>query len=233
MKTIGLIGGMSWESTQDYYRIINQEVKRRFGGLNSAKRVLYSVNFAEIEQCQASGEWQRAGQILANAAQSLERAGAELILICTNTMHKVAAQVQAAVHVPLLHIAQVTAQALLQDHVQTVALLGTKYTMEQDFYKQILLQKGLKVLIPEESDRALINDVIFHELCLGQIKEESRQVFVRVIAALKEQGAQAVILGCTEIGMLINAQNSPLPVYDTTILHATGAVEAALQYPLP
>ena len=228
MKTIGLIGGMSWESTQDYYRIINEEIKRRFGGLNSAKCILYSVNFAEIEQCQKAGEWEKAGQILAAAAQSLERAGADMVLICTNTMHKVAPQVQAAIHVPLLHIAQVTAQALQKDHVQKVALLGTRYTMEQDFYKQILLDKGFSVLIPAQEERALINDVIFGQLCLGQVLEESRQAFIRIIAALKEQGAQAVILGCTEIGMLINAQNSPLPVYDTTILHATGAVELAL-----
>lgn len=229
MKTIGLIGGMSWESTVTYYQTINETVKERLGGLHSAKLLMYSVDFAEIESCQSSGDWDRSAEILADAARRLEQAGAELILICTNTMHKVAPQVQAAVHVPLLHIARATADALLREDVKTAALLGTRYTMTEDFYTRQLTERGIAVLIPEGEDVGLVNDVIFGELCLGVISPKSREQFARIIAGLKERGAQAVILGCTEIGLLIGQKDSVLPVFDTTVIHARMAAEQALE----
>lgn len=228
MKTIGLIGGMSWESTVTYYQQLNELVKQRLGGLHSAKLVLYSVDFEEIEACQSSGDWDKSARILTSAAQGLEKAGAELILICTNTMHKVYPQVQAGVNVPLLHIADATADALERAGVSKVALLGTRYTMCQDFYKSRLLDRGIDVLIPEAKDVELVDHVIFHELCLGQLKSASKAEFLRIIDSLAARGAQGVILGCTEIGLLIQQADTALPVFDTTLIHAARAVELAL-----
>lgn len=229
MKIIGLIGGMSWESTVTYYQQINRLTATQLGGLHSAKLLLYSVDFEEIEACQTSGDWKKSAQILAQAAQSLERAGAELILICTNTMHKVAPQVQASVSIPLLHIADATADALEEAHISTVALLGTKYTMCETFYTNKLIQRGIQVLIPDEADAELVNRVIFQELCLGQHKDSSKAEFLRIINALGAQGAQGVILGCTEIGLLISQSDTALPIFDTTLIHAERAVRIALQ----
>ena len=228
MKTIGLIGGMSWESTIPYYRIINEEVKNRLGGLHSAKIILYSVEFDEIERCQSSGDWKKSGDILGKAAQGLETAGADFLLICTNTMHKVAPQVASMVHIPIMHIADATADELEKHGIQKAGLLGTKYTMTQDFYKQILIDKGIDVVIPDMADVDIVNDVIFHELCMGEIKEESRRQFQRIIDGLKENGVEGVILGCTEIGMLIRQADSSLPVFDTTVIHAKRAAALAL-----
>lgn len=228
MKTIGLIGGMSWESTVTYYQIINRVVQQRLGGLHSARVLLNSVDFAEIEALQSSGDWDKSAGLLAEAARRLEGAGADLVLICTNTMHKVAPQVQSAVHVPLLHIADATADALHAGGVDTVALLGTKYTMCQDFYKERLISAGIRVLIPGAPDVELINRVIFDELCLGVLLDSSRREFLRVIDDLAQKGAQGVILGCTEIGLLISQADTPLPVFDTTLIHATRAAELAL-----
>lgn len=227
MKTIGLIGGMSWESTVTYYQIINETVKNKLGGLHSAKILLYSVEFAEIEECQAKGEWERSGEILADAAMRLESAGADFVVICTNTMHKVVDQIQAKIRIPIVHIADATAEALLQAGITKTALLGTKYTMTQDFYKDRLVQKGISVVIPNEKEIEKVNDVIYNELCLGIVSDESREDYIRVIERLKEEGAQAVILGCTEIGLLISQSDSVLPVFDTTQIHAKAAAEKA------
>lgn len=229
MKTIGLIGGMSWESTVTYYQIINETVRDGLGGLHSAKILLYSVDFAEIEECQAKGEWERSGEILADAAMRLESAGADFIVICTNTMHKVVSQIQAKIKIPIIHIADVTAEALLRDGITRVALLGTKYTMTQDFYKERLVQRGISVMIPNEKEIEKVNDVIYNELCCGIVSGESREYYVQLIMRLKEEGAQAVILGCTEIGLLISQTNSVLPVYDTTWIHARTAAEKAME----
>ena len=228
MKTIGLIGGMSWESTVTYYQILNREVKERLGGLHSAKCLLYSVDFAEIEACQTAGEWEKAGDMLAGAAQALARAGAEGIVLCTNTMHKVAPAIEESVDIPLLHIADVTADALERAGIRRAALIGTRYTMEQNFYTGRLRARGLEVLLPEAEQRREINRVIFEELCLGVISPASRDYFVRVIAGLAAAGAEGVILGCTEIGLLIGAGDTSLPVFDTTVLHAKAAVDWAI-----
>ncbi|BDF67531.1 racemase [Oscillospiraceae bacterium] len=228
MKTIGLIGGMSWESTVTYYQIINRLVKEKLGGLHSAQILLYSVDFQPIEECQSRGDWERSAELLSDAALRLEGAGADFILICTNTMHKVAPQVQARLHVPLLHIADATAGALKAAGIDTVALLGTKYTMCQDFYKERLIQAGVRVLIPEAADIELVNHVIFDELCLGRLEDGSKREFLRIIDGLSRQGAQGVILGCTEIGLLIQQSDTALPVFDTTLIHAARAVELAL-----
>ncbi|MGI6677824.1 MAG: aspartate/glutamate racemase family protein [Dehalobacterium sp.] len=229
MKTIGLIGGMSWESSSEYYRIINEEVKQRLGGLHSAKCVLYSVDFEEIEICQRNGAWGKAAQILTDAAYSLESAGADFIVICTNTMHKVANEIQAGINIPILHIADITAKQVLANEIKTVGLLGTKYTMEQDFYKSRLEANGIKVLIPKEIDRVIVNTVIYNELCLGKIVDESRVRYKRIIEDLIEQGADGIILGCTEIGLLVQPEDSTVPLFDTTLLHALGAVDFALE----
>lgn len=229
MKTIGLIGGMSWESTIPYYRIINEAVRDRLGGLHSAKIILHSVEFDEIEKCQSSGDWERSGEILGRAARGLEAAGADFLLICTNTMHKVAPQIASMVHIPILHIADAAADALEDRHIRRVGLLGTTYTMTQDFYKKKLTDRGIDVLIPEEADIGTVNRVIFHELCLGQIREVSRREFQRIIDSLKDRGAEGVILGCTEIGLLIRPSDSSLPVFDTTELHARRAAALALE----
>ncbi len=228
MKTIGLIGGMSWESTVPYYAIINEAVKERLGGLHSAKIILYSVEFDEIEKCQSEGDWDRSAAILSDAAEKLERAGADAILICTNTMHKVYAQIQSRVSVPVIHIGDATADALEKNGVKKVALLGTKYTMTEDFYKSRLVARGFKVLIPKEDDIRLVNRVIFDELCRGEVNDASRDEFSRIIAGLKAEGAEAVILGCTEIGILVKQKDSVLPVYDTTVIHAKRAAQFAL-----
>lgn len=228
MKTIGLLGGMSWESTVSYYQIINRVVKQRLGGLHSAKCLLYSVDFAEIEVCQVEGRWDDAAAILVEAARSLERGGADFLLICTNTMHKVAPAVAAGVSIPLLHLAEVTADALLRQGIVKAALLGTRYTMEEDFYCGVLRRRGIEVLIPEARDRAMINDVIFKELCLGRIEDASRRKILTVIDGLRERGAQGVVLGCTEIGLLVPPQDGDFPLLDTTLLHATAAAEMAL-----
>lgn len=228
MKTIGLIGGMSWESTVPYYQIINEEVKQKLGGLHSAKIILYSVEFDEIEKCQSSGNWEKSGEILGHAAQGLEAAGADFILICTNTMHKVAPQIASMIHVPIVHIADATADALQEKHIGRVGLLGTKYTMTQDFYKQKLIDRGIEVVIPDAEDIETVNEIIFHELCVGKVLDESRVRFQEIIKRLQEKGAEGVILGCTEIGLLIHQPDSVLPVFDTTLIHAKKAAEIAL-----
>ena len=229
MKTIGLIGGMSWESTVTYYQVINEAVKRRLGGLHSARILLYSVDFEEIEKCQSAGEWEKSGEILAGAARALERGGAECVVICTNTMHKVAPQVQAAVGVPLLHIVEAPAARLESSGVRRVAHLGTRYTMQQDFYKRPLCERGFEVLVPDEEDMERINGIIFDELCLGQVREPSRAVFLQVLEKLRRRGAQGAILGCTEIGLLVRPQDIGLPLFDTALIHAQRAAEWSLE----
>ena len=229
MKTIGMIGGMSWESTVTYYQVVNEAVKRRLGGLHSAKVLMYSVDFDEIERCQASGEWDESARILGDAAEALERAGADFIVICTNTMHKVAPQIAERISIPILHIAEATAEALKAANIRRVGLLGTKYTMTQDFYKDVLVRAGIEVLIPEGGDIEAVNSVIYDELCLGDIREESRRRFSEIIDKLKERGAEGVILGCTEIGLLIRQDDSALPVFDTTLIHAEQAALRAIE----
>ena len=229
MKTIGMIGGMSWESTVTYYQVVNEAVKRRLGGLHSARVLLYSVDFDEIERCQAAGEWDESARILGDAAEALERAGADFIVICTNTMHKVAPQIARRISIPILHIAEATAEALKAANIRRVGLLGTKYTMTQDFYKDVLVRAGIEVLIPEGGDIEAVNSVIYDELCLGDIREESRRRFSEIIDKLKERGAEGVILGCTEIGLLIRQADSALPVFDTTLIHAEQAALRAIE----
>ncbi|GAB3055575.1 aspartate/glutamate racemase family protein [Salinicoccus sesuvii] len=229
MKVIGLIGGMSWESSVEYYRLINEEVRHRLGGLHSAKCLLYSVDFEEIERCQALGEWQQAGHILADAAESLEQGGADFIVICTNTMHKVIDEIESRVGIPVLHIADATATQINSHGVTSVGLLGTRYTMEQDFYKQRLISSGIDVVIPEEAERATINEVIFEELCMGKIEQASREYYKQVIENLIEAGAEGIILGCTEIGLLVKPEDATVPIFDTTYIHAVEAVEWALK----
>ena len=228
MKTLGLLGGMSWESTQLYYRLINQGIQQQLGGLHSAKILLHSVDFAEIETLQRQGDWQQAAKQLAKAAQGLEQAGAQGLLICTNTMHLVAEIIQDRINMPLLHIADATAKALQADQMAKVALLGTRFTMEKPFYRERLVQKGLEVLIPSPDERREIDHIIFTELCRGHISETSRMLYQKAISALQQQGAQAVILGCTEIGMLIQQSHANIPLYDTTELHAQAGVRFAL-----
>lgn len=229
MKTIGLLGGMSWESTIPYYRLINEGIKQRLGGLHSASLLLHSVDFHDIEACQASGEWDKAGDILAQAALGLERAGAEGILLCTNTMHKVASQIEESCSLPFLHIADATGRAITASGMKRVALLGTRYTMEQDFYRgRLESQFGIESLTPDEADRTRINQIIFEELCLGTFSDASRHYYLNVIETLAKQGAQGVIFGCTEIGLLVPASESALPVFDTTAIHAADAVEFML-----
>lgn len=229
MKTIGLLGGMSWESTVGYYRAINEGVKEALGGLHSARLVLYSVDFEPIEKLQHQGDWDATAAILSEAARCVEAAGADVLLICTNTMHKVAPDIEASVGIPLLHIADGTGEALVDDGVRTVGLLGTGFTMEQDFYKGRLRERyGLDVIVPEADDRRVVHDVIYSELCLGRVRDSSRTEFLRVIDRLVEAGAEAVILGCTEIGMLVRPDDTDVPLYDTTAIHARMAVSCAL-----
>lgn len=229
MKTIGLIGGMSWESTIPYYRQINQTIKERLGGLHSAKIVLYSVDFHEIERLQHAGDWDAAGALLADAARSLRAAGADFLVLCTNTMHKVAPAIEAAVDIPLLHIADPTAEAIREAGVTKVGLLGTRFTMEQAFYKDRLQEKfDLQVLTPSDDERQVVHRIIYEELCLGRILDESREAYRCIIASLVERGAQAVILGCTEISLLVGPQDASVPLFDTTAIHARRAAEQAL-----
>ncbi len=229
MKTIGLLGGMSWESTALYYRRINELVKSARGGLHSAKIVMVSVNFHEIEALQQDGEWQRAGELLAQAGRQVQAAGADFLMICTNTMHKVAPQVEAAVTIPLLHLADATAERVKQKGMQRVGLLGTEFTMAQDFYKGRLIERhGLEVLIPAAEDRRIVHRVIFEELCRGRVREASRREFLRIIDHLLERGAEGIIEGCTEIVMLVDQSHTDVPLFDTTAIHAEAAVRRAL-----
>lgn len=228
MKTIGLLGGMSWESTQTYYRLLNENVKTALGGLHSAKVVLYSVDFAEIEALQHQGNWDETARILSGAARAVESAGAEVLLIGTNTMHKVAPQIEAAVSIPLLHIADATAQVLLGAGIDRIGLLGTRFTMEQAFYRDRLETQGIRVLTPNAAQRDRVHQIIYEELCQGVISERSRAEYLAVVDALAASGAQGVILGCTEIGLLIQQGHTSVPLYDTTRIHAEQAVAYAL-----
>ena len=229
MKTIGLIGGMSWESTVTYYQIINKTIKQVLGGLHSAKTLLYSVDFAEIEECQANGEWEKSAQILSEAAVNLEKAGADYIIICTNTMHKVAPEIQKHISIPIIHIAEATAGELKKNGISKVGLLGTKYTMTQEFYKNKLIDAGIDVVIPNREEVEIVNNIIYNELCLGIISEESKLKYLAIIDELEKNGAQGVILGCTEIGLLIQQKEVKLPVFDTTQIHATKAALLAIE----
>ena len=223
MKTIGLIGGMSWESTVTYYKIINETVKEKLGGLHSAKCILYSIDFQEIEECQANGNWEKSGEILGEAANNLEKAGADFIVICTNTMHKVINQIKEKISIPILHIAEMTAEKILEKGLKNIALLGTKYTMEQDFYKSKLIEKGINVIIPDKNDIEIINKVIYDELCLGTINSNSKKKFLEIVDKLRSKGAEGIILGCTEIGLLIKNEDTDVPLFDTAVIHAEEA----------
>ena len=228
MKTIGLIGGMSWESTITYYQLLNEAAKEQLGGLHSAKILLYSVDFFEIEALMSRGEWDQAAELLGGVAKRLEQAGADCVLICTNTLHKVAPQVQSQITVPLLHIAEAAAEALLARGVTRVGLLGTKYTMTQEFYRDKLVARGVEVIIPEGYEIEMVNRVIFDELCLGIVKEDSRAAYLSVIDNLKSRGAEAILLGCTELGLIVSQEDVSLPLFDTTVIHAKAAADFAL-----
>lgn len=229
MKVIGLIGGMSWESSALYYRMINEEVRSRLGGLHSAKCLLYSVDFEEIERYQAEGAWEKAGEVLGQTACALEKGGADFIVICTNTMHKVIDDIQSKINIPILHIADATAAQIKESQIQTVGLLGTKYTMEQDFYKSRLELNGIQVIVPDRDDREGVNKIIYEELCLGKIHQESRDYYKKVIQGLIESGAEGIILGCTEIGLLVKPEDAEVPLFDTTYIHACEAVNMSLK----
>ncbi|MDW6019307.1 aspartate/glutamate racemase family protein [Vibrio plantisponsor] len=229
MKTIGMLGGMSWESTVSYYKAINEGVKQALGGLHSAKIALYSVNFEEIEKLQRVGDWDQAGAILGNAAKSIQAGGADFLLICTNTMHKVLPQIEEQIDIPVLHIADATANKLIEDGISKVGLLGTAFTMEQDFYKRRISEKfGIEVIVPEHEEREVVHRVIYDELCQGQILSESREQYINIIDNLRRAGAEAVILGCTEIALLVEQQHTQVKLYDTTKIHAEEAVKLAL-----
>ncbi|CAH1041666.1 aspartate/glutamate racemase family protein [Halomonas sp. TD01] len=229
MRTIGVLGGMSWESTQSYYQALNQGVNQALGGFHSAQIVMVSVDFAEIETLQKQGDWQTAGQLLASASKRIEQAGAECLLLATNTMHNVAPAIEAAIQIPFLHIADATGEKCQRDGVTRVGLIGTRFTMEQDFYKARLKERfGIDVVIPNEEERGVVHQVIFDELCHGHINDSSRQRYLDIIASLHQQGAQAVILGCTEIALLVEQHHTQVPLYDTTALHASKAVAWAL-----
>ncbi|MCG8669339.1 MAG: aspartate/glutamate racemase family protein [Pseudomonadales bacterium] len=226
MKTVGLLGGMSWESTVGYYQLINQRVKEKLGGLNSAQIVLYSVNFDPIEKLQHQGDWVSTAEILSDAAKKIESAGADFLLICTNTMHKVYDEISSSIGIPILHIADATAESLKAKGIKKVGLLGTKFTMEEEFYKNRLdTLHGIAVIVPNELDREIIHKVIYNELCLGEVKADSKREYLRVVSSLSEEGADAVILGCTEIGLLISQNDTQVPLVDTTKIHAELAVE--------
>ena len=229
MKTIGLIGGMSWESTVSYYRIINETVKVHLGGLHSAKILLYSVDFDEIERCQSSGDWNKAAVLLADSAQRLEKGGADFIVICTNTMHKLVPQIQQCINIPVLHIAEVTADELRVQNISKVGLLGTKYTMTQDFYKNKLIERGIGIIVPDGKDINTVNNIIYNELCCGLISQTSKAKYLEIISKLQKCGAEAIILGCTEIGLLIKQEDISLPVFDTTLIHAQKAAMLAIE----
>jgi aspartate racemase len=229
VKTIGLIGGMSWESTVTYYQIINEVIKSKLGGSHSAKILLYSVDFHEIEECLVKQDWDKGADILIHAAKALELGGADFIAICTNTLHKVVPLIEQHISIPILHIADATADELEKSNIKTIALLGTKYTMTQDFYKDRLLQRGFEVIIPEEKDIEVVNSVIFNELCMGVIKQESKNEYIRIINSLADRGAQGAILGCTEIGLLVQQKDTAVNVFDTTVIHAARAALMALE----
>ncbi|MEN6419294.1 MAG: aspartate/glutamate racemase family protein [Clostridiaceae bacterium] len=228
MKTIGLIGGMSWESTVTYYQLLNEAAKQRLGGLHSAKVLLYSVDFFEVEALMSRGEWDKAADLLGGVAERLERAGADFVLICTNTLHKVAPEVQKRISVPLVHIAEAAAEELLAKGISRVGLLGTKYTMTQAFYRDKLESCGLTVIIPEPEDVELVNRVIFDELCLGVVKADSKAEYLRVINEMQRSGAEAILLGCTELGLIVSQEDVSLPLFDTTVIHASKAAALAL-----
>ena len=229
MKKIGLLGGMSFESTITYYQVVNERIKERLGGFHSAKVLLYSVDFQEIEECQSAGDWDKGAKILINAAKSLEVAGADFILICTNTMHKVVPKIQEQITIPIIHIAEATATELHKKNMKKVLLLGTKYTMTEDFYKEKIIESGIDVCIPDDDKIELINHIIFDELCLGIQSEDSRNQLLEIIKEMSDRGAQGVVLGCTEIGLLIKQDRTELPVFDTTLIHAEKAVLLALE----
>lgn len=228
MKTIGMLGGMSWESTAEYYRLANELVRDRLGGVHSAQILLDSLDFADIEALQAAGDWDRAGGTLAAHAQALETAGADMIVVCTNTMHKVADAIERAISIPLVHIAETTAAAIQDAGLTRVGLLGTAFTMEQDFYRDRIAAHGIDVIVPEPADRDVVHEVIYHELVRGIVREDSRARYRAVIARLVEQGAQGIILGCTEIELLVAQADSPVPVFPTTRIHIEAAVQEAL-----
>ncbi len=229
MKTIGLIGGLSWESSAEYYRIINELTKKKLGGLHSAKSLMYTFDFYEIEELQHKGEWDKANLLMIDAAKNLEAGKADFLLICSNTMHKMAEDVEKSVTIPLLHIADGTAEKIIVQNIKKIALLGTAFTMEQDFYKGRLKDKyHLEVIIPDEKDRKIIHDVIYDELCVGQIKPESKHEYIRIMKELIDKGAEGIILGCTEITLLVDQNDSSVPLFDTTAIHAEAAVEYAL-----
>lgn len=229
MKTIGLIGGMSWESTSLYYKTINEYIKNKLGGLYSAKCILYSVNFEEISRLQKSGDWEKCGEILGDIAKKLETAGADYIVICTNTMHKVVPEMKKYINIPVIHIAEAAYGRIAAKGIKNIGLLGTKYTMQQDFYKSILIDKGLNVIIPDEEDIEFINNVIFNELCCGKINPKSKQKFIEIVEKLKKKGAEGIILGCTEIVMLISQKDIDIPVFDTTAIHAETAAQMSIE----
>ena len=228
MKTIGLIGGMSWESTATYYRVLNQTIQHILGGFHSAKCILYSVDFAEIEKRQSTGNWAECAEIMTDAAQALERAGADFIVICTNTMHKVVPEMRKSIHIPILHVAEMTALELQAAGITHAGLLGTKYTMQQDFYTQALLENGITAIVPCEADMQVVNSIIFDELCVGILSSVSRTALVRIISDLAARGAQGIILGCTEIGLLVSQADTDVPLFDTTLIHAKRAAHAAI-----
>src|SRR3982751_3641066 len=228
MRTLGLLGGMSWESTLPYYRYVNERVREKLGGLHSAKLVLYSVDFAEIERLQQIGDWDTAGRVLADAAQALERAGAEALVLCTNTMHRVLDAIEPAIGIPVLHIADATARRIRTSGIDKVGLLATRFTMEQDFYRGRLEKNGLSVLVPDADERAEIHRIIYEELCLGVVREASAAIYRNIMASLVDRGAEGLILGCTEIGLLVRADDTNVPVFDTARIHAEDAVDWAL-----
>lgn len=230
MKTIGMIGGMSWESTTSYYKAINEGVRDALGGLHSAKICMYSVDFAPIEKLQHDGDWEGTATILKDAARSVEAGGADFLLICTNTMHKVAPQIEEAISIPVLHIADATAEKLQEDNVKRVGLLGTRFTMEEEFYKGRLTDKfNIAVVTPDEEEREIVHNVIYSELCLGKVSDQSRQKYLEIIDSLHKKGAEAVILGCTEIALLVQQEHTDVPLYDTTEIHARSAVDQAIK----
>ncbi|SDT31031.1 aspartate/glutamate racemase family protein [Actinoplanes derwentensis] len=229
MRLIGLLGGMSWQSTAEYYRILNELVRDRLGGLHSARCVLYSVDFAGVEALQAAGRWDEAGALLGEAAKGLEAAGADFVVLCTNTMHKVAGDIESAVGIPLLHLGDATAEAVKRHDIGTVGLLGTRFTMAEEFYRGRMAEHGLTVLVPDAEDQRIVNDVIYGELCLGVVRPESRTAYRRIIQRLIDDGAEGIVFGCTEIELLVDQSDSGVPVFPTTRLHCEAAVEAAFK----
>lgn len=229
MKVIGLIGGIDWESTVTYYKLINETIKKQLGGFHSAKILLYSVDFDEIEKHQSNDEWDKSAELLADIAKRLEIAGADFIVICTNTMHKVAAKIQKHISVPIIHIAEATAETLAENGIQKVGLLGTKYTMTQDFFKGKITDTGVDIIVPDEPDIETINAVIYNELCNGMVKGSSRTKFLEIIDNLAKRGAEGVILGCTEIGLLVRQEDTNIPIFDTTLIHARKAALLSIQ----